>query len=88
MTSVCVFTQINIATFTIGPIFLISRSDVHNLRHTTSEPCENVFVNVRRHEREPTVQEFVDIVEKIEREWTTMHERSYVRGRSAEKGYE
>ena len=87
MESACVFTKRNISISTIGIIFIIARSDVHHPRHTTSEPWYRVFVNVRRHKREATVQEFVEIVEKLELEWATICERSYVQGTSSEKWY-
>ena len=87
MTNVCVITKRNIVTSTIGLVFLIARSDVSHPRHTTSEPCEHVFGNARRYKREDTVQEFVDIVEKLEREWAAMYESNFVRGRTVAKGY-
>ena len=57
----------NIVTSTIGLVFLIARIDVPHPRHTTSEPCEHVFGNARRYKREDIVQEFVEIVEKLEK---------------------
>ena len=67
--NVCIITKRNLVASTIGLVFLIAtRSDVSHPMHTTYEPCEHVFGNVRRHKREATIQEFVEIVEKIERE--------------------
>ena len=86
MTNVCVITKRNIFTSTIGLVFLIARSDVSHPRHTTSEPCEHVFGNARRYKREATVQEFVEIVEKLEREWAAMYESNFVRGVLLQRG--
>ena len=87
VTNLCVVTKRSIVASTVGLVFLIARSDVSHPRHTTSEPCEHVFGNVRCHKREPTVQEFVEIVEKLEREWAAMYESNFARGRDSAKGY-
>ena len=68
MKHVCIIPKRNIVTSINGLVFLITRSDVSHPRHTRCEPCEHVFGNVRRYKRKATVQEFVEIVEKLERE--------------------
>lgn len=77
----------NMLMESIAVLFLVTRSDVYQIRRATSEPNEHVYGMVRTIRREFTVEQFVDIVNKIAIRMNAIFESGLATSRNRGKGY-
>ena len=59
--NICIITKRNIVTYTIGMLFLASRSDVPHPRHATYEPSDHTYGHMGQYKRKMTVLEAMEI---------------------------
>ena len=67
VTGISTMPKRNMASETIGNAFLVLRSGITKLRHTTSESCEHAFGNMRKGQREFACSEFSNLMDKQNR---------------------
>jgi len=73
----------------VAMLFLVIRSDVSQPRRMTSEACEHTFGSVRQMQREFNVEQFINLVERMQMRVNSIFESRLVPSRSSMgKGYQ